>query len=336
MKIHEKYIKRCIDLAKNGFPSAIPNPSVGALLVVDDTIIAEGYTSTYGGNHAEVNAINFAKTHTPDLLTKATLYVTLEPCSHYGKTPPCANLIIESGIPNVVIGTIDPHSKVAGNGIKKLVEANIQVTVGVLEQACYEVNKRFFTYHQKNRPYIILKWAETIDGYIAPLQRDKTAPVWITNSYSRQLVHKWRSEEQAILVGAQTVLADNPSLTTRDWKGLSPIRIVLDERNNLPKNSQVFDEQSTTLIINSQNPTIIVDTLYKKGIQSIIIEGGSKTIQHFIDSGFWDEARVFTGVITFGKGIKAPLLTASEKNNQQISTLRIKEDVLTIYKNKSS
>ncbi len=336
MKIHEKYIKRCIDLAKNGFPSAIPNPSVGALLVVDDTIIAEGYTSTYGGNHAEVNAINFAKTHTPDLLTKATLYVTLEPCSHYGKTPPCANLIIESGIPNVVIGTIDPHSKVAGNGIKKLVEANIQVTVGVLEQACYEVNKRFFTYHQKNRPYIILKWAETIDGYIAPLQRDKTAPVWITNSYSRQLVHKWRSEEQAILVGAQTVLADNPSLTTRDWKGLSPIRIVLDERNNLPKNSQVFDEQSTTLIINSQNPTIIVDTLYKKGIQSLIIEGGSKTIQHFIDSGFWDEARVFTGVITFGKGIKAPLLTASEKNNQQISTLRIKEDVLTIYKNKNS
>jgi len=336
VKIHEKYIKRCIDLAKNGFPSAIPNPSVGALLVVDDTIIAEGYTSTYGGNHAEVNAINFAKTHTPDLLTKATLYVTLEPCSHYGKTPPCANLIIESGIPNVVIGTIDPHSKVAGNGIKKLVEANIQVTVGVLEQACYEVNKRFFTYHQKNRPYIILKWAETIDGYIAPLQRDKTAPVWITNSYSRQLVHKWRSEEQEILVGAQTVLADNPSLTTRDWKGLSPIRIVLDERNNLPKNSQVFDEQSTTLIINSQNPTIIVDTLYKKGIQSIIIEGGSKTIQHFIDSGFWDEARVFTGVITFGKGIKAPLLTASEKNNQQISTLRIKEDVLTIYKNKSS
>jgi len=336
VKIHEKYIKRCIDLAKNGFPSAIPNPSVGALLVVDDTIIAEGYTSTYGGNHAEVNAINFAKTHTPDLLTKATLYVTLEPCSHYGKTPPCANLIIESGIPNVVIGTIDPHSKVAGNGIKKLVEANIQVTVGVLEQACYEVNKRFFTYHQKNRPYIILKWAETIDGYIAPLQRDKTAPVWITNSYSRQLVHKWRSEEQAILVGAQTVLADNPSLTTRDWKGLSPIRIVLDERNNLPKNSQVFDEQSTTLIINSQNPTIIVDTLYKKGIQSLIIEGGSKTIQHFIDSGFWDEARVFTGVITFGKGIKAPLLTASEKNNQQISTLRIKEDVLTIYKNKNS
>lgn len=336
MKIHEKYIKRCIDLAKNGFPSAMPNPSVGALLVVDDMIIAEGYTSAYGGPHAEVNAISFAKTHTPDLLTKATLYVTLEPCSHYGKTPPCANLIVASRIPRVVIGTIDPHSKVAGNGIKKLIEANIQVTVGILEQECYEVNKRFFTYHQKKRPYIILKWAETIDGFVAPLHRDQTAPVWITNPYSRQLVHKWRSEEQAILVGAQTVLADNPSLTTRDWKGTSPMRIVLDERGNLPENAQVFDEEAPTLTINSQDPTIIIDTLFKKEVQSIIIEGGSKTIQRFIDTGLWDEARVFTGITAFGEGTKAPMLPASTNNDQQVSTLRIEEDVLTIYKNKSS
>lgn len=336
MKIHEKYIKRCIDLAKNGFPSAMPNPSVGAVLVVDDIIIAEGYTSAYGGPHAEVNAISFAKTHTPDLLTKATLYVTLEPCSHYGKTPPCANLIVASGIPEVVIGTIDPHSKVAGNGIKKLIEADIQVTVGILEQECYELNKRFFTYHQKKRPYIILKWAETRDGYIAPLSRDKTAPVWITNPYSRQLVHKWRSEEQAILVGAQTVLADNPSLTTRDWKGASPIRIVLDERGNLPESAQVFNKQAPTLTISSQDPIVILNTLFEKEIQSVIIEGGSKTIQHFIDSGFWDEARVFTGTIAFGEGTKAPMLSASDTNSQQTSTDSIKEDVLTIYKNKNS
>ncbi|MEP0265637.1 bifunctional diaminohydroxyphosphoribosylaminopyrimidine deaminase/5-amino-6-(5-phosphoribosylamino)uracil reductase RibD [Dokdonia sp.] len=336
MKIHEKYIKRCIDLAKNGFPSAIPNPSVGALLVIDNVIIAEGYTSAYGGNHAEVNVITYAKKHTPDLITKATLYVTLEPCSHYGKTPPCANLIIESGIQNVVIGTIDPHSKVAGNGVKKLLEAGVTVTVGVLEQACYEVNKRFFTYHEKKRPYIILKWAETIDGYIAPLHRDRTAPVWITNPYSRQLVHKWRSEEQAILVGAQTVLSDNPSLTTRDWEGDSPVRIVLDERDNLPKDAQIFNDQATTISISSQDPKVIVDTLYKKELQSVLIEGGAKTIQQFINARLWDEARVFTGTIAFGEGTKAPLLSSTEKNIQQVSTLLIKEDLLTIYKNKSS
>lgn len=313
----------------------MPNPSVGALLVIDDTIIAEGYTSAYGGNHAEVNAIAFAKKHTPDLITKATLYVTLEPCSHYGKTPPCANLIIESGIKNVVIGTVDPHSKVAGNGIKKLLEAGITVTVGVLEQACYEANKRFFTYHEKKRPYIILKWAETIDGYIAPLHRDRTAPVWITNPYSRQLVHKWRSEEQAILVGAQTVLSDNPSLTTRDWEGDSPIRIVLDERNNLPKDAHIFDDQATTISINSQDPKIIIDTLYQKKLQSVLIEGGAKTLQQFIHAGLWDEARVFTGRIAFGEGTKAPVLPAKE-HIQQASILLIKKDVLTIYKNKTS
>ncbi|MFC4632457.1 bifunctional diaminohydroxyphosphoribosylaminopyrimidine deaminase/5-amino-6-(5-phosphoribosylamino)uracil reductase RibD [Dokdonia ponticola] len=332
MKIHEKYIKRCIELSKNGLPSAMPNPSVGALLVVEDRIIAEGYTSAYGGNHAEVNAIRYAQTHTPALITKATLYVTLEPCSHFGKTPPCADLVITSGIPKVVIGTIDPHAKVAGNGIKKLIEAGIDVTVGVLEAECYEANKRFFTFNKKKRPYIILKWAETWDGYIAPLERSKTAPVWITNTYSRQLVHKWRSEEQAILVGAQTVLADNPSLTTRDWYGKSPLRIVLDERDDLPKETAVFNQEAETMVIASQDPEEIGHILYEKDIQSVIIEGGSKTLQRFIDSDIWDEARVFTGKTIFGGGTKAPIFTQKQQSNIPVYQY-IKGDTLTIYKN---
>ena len=321
-------------MAKNGLPSAMPNPSVGALLLVDTTIIAEGYTSAYGGSHAEVNAITYAQTHTPELLTKATLYVTLEPCSHYGKTPPCADLVIASGIKKVVIGTIDPHAKVAGNGIKKLLEAGIDVTVGVLEPHCHEVNKRFFTFHEKKRPYIILKWAETVDGYIAPLHKDKKSPVWITNTYSRQLVHKWRSEEQAILVGAQTVLTDNPSLTTRDWHGTSPLRIVLDERTNLPKDAQVFNNQAETLIIASQDPKEVVDQLYIKGIQSVIIEGGAKTLQRFIDAGIWDEARVFTGPIAFEQGVTSPTLTQNKKHITQASQ-DCKGDLLTIYTHKT-
>jgi diaminohydroxyphosphoribosylaminopyrimidine deaminase/5-amino-6-(5-phosphoribosylamino)uracil reductase len=332
VKIHEKYIKRCIDLAKNGLPSAMPNPSVGALLLVDGVIIAEGYTSAYGGSHAEVHAITYAQTHTPELITKATLYVTLEPCSHYGKTPPCADLVIASGIQKVVIGTIDPHAKVAGNGIKKLIEAGIDVTVGVLESECYEANKRFFTFHKKKRPYVILKWAETVDGYIAPAERDKTAPVWITNSYSRQLVHTWRSEEQAILVGAQTVLADNPSLTTRDWYGKSPLRVVLNEREELPQDLHIFNEEAETLVIPSQDPKEITTILYEKGIQSVIIEGGAKTLQRFIDAGIWDEASVFTGTTTFGKGTRAPHLLQKQQDNAALSQ-DIKGDTLTTYKN---
>jgi len=332
VNIHEKYIKRCIDLAKNGLPGAMPNPSVGALLIVDNLIIAEGYTSAYGGPHAEVNAITYAQIHTPELIKKATLYVSLEPCSHYGKTPPCADLVIASSIPKVVIGTIDPHAKVAGNGIKKLIEAGIDVTVGVLEDECYEVNKRFFTYHKRKRPYIILKWAQTSDGYIAPKHRNKKAPVWITNSHSRQLVHKWRSEEQAILVGAQTVLADNPSLTTRDWHGKSPLRIVLTNGIDLPKDACIFNDQAETLIITSQDPKEISDILYKKEVQSIIIEGGAKTLQSFINSNIWDEARVFTSKVTFGNGVKAPMISKQENSISQ----DIKGDFLITHKNKTS
>lgn len=317
-------------MAKNGLPAAMPNPSVGALLVHNDTIIAEGYTSAYGGAHAEVNCIAFAKAQTPDLIPTSTLYVTLEPCSHFGKTPPCANLIIDSGIKKVVIGTLDPFAKVAGRGIKKLREAGIDVTVGILEKECYIINRRFFTYHEKKRPYIILKWAQSQDGFIAPREKNEQKPVWITNQYSRQLVHKWRSEEQAILVGANTVIVDNPSLTTRDWEGTSPIRVVIDVQGNLTKDFAVFNNYSRTITIDTLDPQEICKTLYKENIQSVIIEGGSKTLARFIESNVWDEARIFTGPIHLKDGIKAPVLS---KTFMPLDSKIIQGDVLAFYKN---
>ena len=251
VKIHENYIKRCIEIAKNGLGTTAPNPMVGCVIVYNSKIIGEGYTSAYGGNHAEVNAINSVKDKS--LLKKATLYVTLEPCSHYGKTPPCSDLIIKHQIANVVIGTIDTHSKVAGKGIEKLKNVGCNVTVGVLDDECKVHHKRFFTFHNKQRPYIILKWAETKDGFIAPKQKNEQQPVWITNELSRQLVHKWRAEEQAILVGTQTVIADNPSLTVRDWTGKNPIRIVIDRDLKLPKDYNVYNSEAETIVISKDN-----------------------------------------------------------------------------------
>lgn len=317
-------------MAKNGLPDAMPNPSVGALLVHNNTIIAEGFTSAYGGAHAEVNCIAFAQENYPERLPESTLYVTLEPCSHYGKTPPCAHLIIDSGIKRVIIGTIDPHAKVAGKGIKLLLEAGIDVSVGFLEKECQEINKRFFTFHTSKRPYIILKWAASQDGFMAPTSKSEQKPVWITNTFSRQLVHKWRSEEQAILVGAKTVLEDNPSLTTRDWHGKSPTRIVLDTRNNLPQNLAVFNNDAKTLTLHTTDPTKICDALYKEDIQSVIIEGGANTLQAFIDLELWDEARVFTGATFLKKGIKAPVLGTQAAHT---SSQDIQGDRLTIFKN---
>lgn len=311
----------------------MPNPSVGAVIVYEDRIIGEGYTSTYGGSHAEVNAIAFAKANFPNLLPKSTIYVSLEPCSHFGKTPPCAHLIIDSGIKNVVIGTIDPFAKVAGAGIKKLMEAGCAVTVGVLEKDCQEVNKRFFCFHQKKRPYIILKWAETTDGYIAPILRDVQKPVWITNKFSQQLTHKWRSEEQAILVGGQTILSDNPSLTTRSWEGTSPLRVVIDTHKNLSQDLAVFDDNASTLQLSTKDPHAICHHLFKEEIQSVIIEGGTKTLQSFIDANLWDSARVFTGNSTFGNGVVAPLLP----EHAIIDTKKqLIDDILISYKNKNS
>lgn len=333
MKIHEKYIKRCIELAKNGLPAAMPNPSVGAVIVLENKIIGEGFTSVYGGNHAEVNAINAVKDKS--LLQKSTIYVSLEPCSHFGKTPPCCDLLIESKIPNVVIGTVDPNVKVAGNGIKKLIESGAKVTVGILEKECIESNIRFFTFHQKKRPYIILKWAESQDGFIAPESKIAQKPVWITNEFSRQLVHKWRSEEQAILVGTQTVIDDNPKLNVRDWSGKNPVRIVLDQNNRISKESHIFDNEAKTIVISSTeidfNKNIgiqITDILFNNNLQSVIIEGGSLTLQTFINENLWDEARVFKGKLLLENGTKAPVLK-SEWTERQF----ILNDELLIFKN---
>ncbi len=323
MKIHEKYIKRCIELAKNGLGTTYPNPLVGSVIVYNNEIIGEGWHQKAGEPHAEVNAIHSVKDKS--LLSKATIYVSLEPCSHFGKTPPCCDLIIANKIPNVVIGTIDPFAKVAGNGIKKLLEAGKKVTIGILEDECNELNKRFFTFHTKKRPYIILKWAESQDGFIAPLEREKKEPVWITNEFSRQLVHKWRSEEQAILVGTNTVLEDNPSLTVRNWTGNNPIRIVLDQKKRIPKESPIFDTQANTLLISKDTINFknaiaseIADFLFKNEIQSVIIEGGRQTLQTFIDANIWDEARVFKGAKALKNGIKAPLITSVNAKKEQL------------------
>lgn len=345
MANHELYIQRCIEIGKNGLGTTRPNPMVGAVIVLNNKIIGEGYTSAYGGNHAELNAINSVKNK--DLLKESTLYVTLEPCSHYGKTPPCSDLIIKHSIPNVVIGCIDDNTLVAGKGIKKLREAGTNVIVGILERACKEHHKRFFTYHNKKRPYIILKWAETSDGFIAPDTKNEQKPVWITNKYSRQIVHKWRTEEQAILVGTNTVLQDNPSLTVRDWTGENPIRVVLDGNIKLSQDFNVFDDASKTIIITNKEVSStksnvfedvvfyesnlaheVCDVLFEHQINSVIIEGGSKTLQTFIDENLWDEARVFTGNTCFKKGTKAPIL-----NSKLVSQQRISTDILKIYKN---
>ena len=331
MQKHEFYIKRCLQIAKNGLGNTRPNPMVGAVVVYNNKIIGEGFTSAYGSNHAEVNAINSVSDQS--VLNKSTLYVTLEPCSHFGKTPPCSDLIIKHKIPEVVIGCIDYNPEVAGKGIAKLKASGCNVTVGVLEAECKTHHKRFFTFHNKKRPYIILKWAETKDGFIAPMTKKEKKPVWITNSYSRQLVHKWRTEEQAILVGTNTVIEDNPSLNVRDWTGQNPIRVVLDRETKLNSNLNVFDDTAetiriTNLEIDYKKPIAIqiAAFLIKKKINSIIIEGGSKTLQTFINQDFWDEARVFIGDVEFKKGIKAPRL-----EGKLLSETKIKNDLLRIY-----
>ena len=345
MKVQEKYIKRCIELAKNGLGTTYPNPLVGCVIVYENKIIGEGWHKKSGEAHAEVIAIESVENK--KLLSSSTLYVSLEPCSHFGKTPPCADLILKYKIPNVVIGTIDPNSKVAGKGIQKLKDSGVNVTFGILEKECNELNKRFFTFHRKSRPFIILKWAESSDGFISPKNRDEQKPVWISNEYSRKLVHKWRSEEQAILVGTQTIIDDNPSLTVRDWTGENPIRVIIDKENNFDSSKNVFDNQAKTIVFSSKEVTsnsetiqnikidfdinstqTIVEKLYENNIQSIIIEGGSKTIQSFIDANIWDEARVFIGEIKLHDGTKAP-----EFKKAIYSKSYLKKDTLLTYRN---
>ena len=341
---HEHYIKRCLEISKLGIGTTRPNPSVGAVLVVDDRIIGEGFTSPYGGNHAEVNAISTVRDSS--LLATATMYVTLEPCSHFGKTPPCADLIIKSEIKKVVIGCIDSNVLVAGKGIERLQNAGCEVIVGVLEKECKAHHKRFFTFQTKKRPFIILKWAQTLDAYVAPKNRAIQAPVWITNEASRQLVHKWRSEEQAILVGTTTVLDDNPGLDVRYWNGENPVRIVIDKELKISTNLKVYDGSVKTIFINGRSTSVkgaiffekinfskpiaiqICAVLFKHNIQSLIVEGGTKTIQTFIDENLWDEARVFSGEVHFNDGLNAPILDVIPTNEENI-----KGDTLKTYLN---
>lgn len=346
MNIHEKYIKRCIELAQNGLGKTYPNPMVGSVIVYDDKIIGEGWHQKAGEPHAEVNAINSVKDKS--LLKHATIYVSLEPCSHFGRTPPCSDLIIERDIKKVVIGTMDPFAKVAGRGIKKLMDAGCEVKIGVLEDECLELNKRFFTFHKKQRPYIVLKWAQTSDGFIAPESRDKKRPVWITNQYSGQIVHKWRSEEAAILVGTNTAIEDNPSLNIRKWTGNNPSRIVIDRNLKIPKDYSLFDGKQKTIVLCQDRPknagkenlifedlnfseniaNKICAVLYKHELQSVIIEGGTHILQQFIDADLWDEARIFTGKSYFEKGTKAPVISGKPLQEKCIAN-----DQLKIYRN---
>ena len=312
-------MQRALDLAILGQGSVSPNPLVGCVVVHENKIIGEGYHKIFGGPHAEVNAI--ASVSDKSLLNKSSLYVSLEPCNHYGKTPPCTEFILQMGIPRVVVSNQDPNPIVAGKGIEKLRNAGVELILNIKEKEGKWLNRRFFTSHSHQRPYIILKWAQTSDGFIAKEDYDSK---WISNELSRQLVHKWRSEEDAILVGFNTALHDNPQLNVRDWSGRNPIRIVIDHQLDLPKDHFLYDSRQKTIIFNKilndikgnieyiQSPDIsvgfILKSLFKRNIQSIIIEGGSKLITQFMEAGLWDEARVFTAKKVFHKGISAPIM----------------------------
>lgn len=319
----ERFMHRALFLANLGLGKVAPNPLVGCVIVHDNTIIGEGYHQFYGGPHAEVNAIR--QVENPNLLKNATAYVTLEPCSHFGKTPPCSDLLIKSGIQKVVIGTKDSNPLVAGKGIEKLKKAGIEVIENVLESECRQINRRFFTFHEKSRPYVILKWAQTSDGYLDKQRSsDEIGVNWISEPETKSLVHKWRSEEQAILVGRNTIMNDNPSLTVRDYFGKNPTRIVIDSQLAINNVKNVFSEDAKTLVFNriknEKTGTIewikiqetttetILKELFKRGIQSLLVEGGSRTLQYFIIDNNWDEARVIVGNVNFGSGIKAPVM----------------------------
>ena len=318
----EKYIARCIQLAKNGLCNAAPNPMVGAVIVHNDTIIGEGYHIRCGEAHAEVNAVRSVKDES--LLKESTIYVSLEPCSHHGKTPPCADLIINKGIPRVVVGCQDPFSLVAGRGIAKLRETGIEVKVGVLEEECRQLIRRFVTFNTLRRPFITLKWAESADGFI-DLHRTEGHPYIFSSPLSSMLVHKRRAEHSAILVGRRTALLDNPSLTTRNWYGKNPVRMVIDKDLALPKHLALFDGSVRTLVFTQQEDTSnrpnvehirldfkidilpqIMEVLYKEKLQSLMVEGGSILLQSFIDAGCWDEAYIEQSDAHLKDGVKAP------------------------------
>jgi diaminohydroxyphosphoribosylaminopyrimidine deaminase / 5-amino-6-(5-phosphoribosylamino)uracil reductase len=330
------FMMRALELALEGSGYVSPNPLVGCVIVHDDKIIGEGWHRKYGEAHAEVNAVNSVENKS--LLQESTVYVNLEPCSHFGKTPPCADMLITNRVKKVVVANLDSNPIVAGNGVKKLRDAGIHVITGICEEEGRELNKRFFTFMEKQRPYIILKWAQTADDFIA---RENYDSKWISNEYSRQLVHKWRTEEDALLIGTKTAAHDNPQLNVRDWTGRNPVRVVLDRFLRLDPKLHVFDNKQKTICYNVMNheehngmslirlddkdfiKNVLTD-LYKQKIQSVIIEGGSQTLLSFVEAGLWDEARIFISPHTFIKGIAAPMITGKLIREEQIEgdTLR--------------
>ena len=343
-------MRRCLELAECGLGNVAPNPMVGAAVVYNGRIIGEGYHRKCGEAHAEVNAINAVEDKA--LLRESTLYVSLEPCSHTGKTPPCTDLIIEHQIPRVVIAMVDPFEKVAGSGIQKLRDNGVDVTVGVLEDEARWLNRRFITFHTKKRPYIILKWAQTLDGFI-DIERTADSPIepnWITNNACRTLVHRWRSEENGILVGNKTVINDNPKLNIRFWQGTNPTRILIDRTLSTPSDRAIFDGSQPTIVFTGKNSgssnrkdlfdnidnlkVVAIDFakdtelqmfeyLYGQNIQSIIVEGGANTLQRFIDINRWDEARIFYGPKLFFKGVKAPSIVGEPIGSEEIDGTRL-------------
>lgn len=324
----EKYMMRCIQLARNGCLGAAPNPMVGAVVVCDGQIIGEGYHARCGEAHAEVNAINCVKDES--LLRRSTLYVSLEPCAHYGKTPPCARLIVSKGIPKVVIGCQDPFSKVSGKGIEILRNAGCEVVLGVLEKACQDLNKAFFTVQLKHRPFITLKWAQSADGFMDVI-RDGDEPVKLSSPLTQMVAHKRRSAHQAIMVGTRTAWLDNPSLNVRAWSGPQPLRIVIDKDLTLPRQLNLFDDSQPTLVVTEKSETIagamtfqadfkrsilpqLMEELLRRNIQSLLVEGGAQLLQSFIDEGLWDEIYVEQCPQVLGHGILSPSLIIPKKS----------------------
>lgn len=343
------FMRRCFELASLGMGHVAPNPMVGCVIVKNGEIIAEGYHKNYGGHHAEINALLNFKNLNESVKRDSVMYVSLEPCNHYGKTPPCSEAIIESGISKVVVSNLDPNPLVSGSGLAKLKSAGVNVIHGILNDEGAFVNRRFLVYHLKKRPYIILKWAASADGFMAPLSNkrsDEKQPFWISSESSRKLVQKWRSEEQAILVGKNTVLEDNPRLTSRHPGGKNPIRIIIDPALELGLEFRVFQQEGRVMVLNNCQDSKVNQTeylrfnkndlsnllhiLYKSGVQSLIVEGGKFTLDRFIESGLWDETRVFTAPHTLNSGLEAPTIKATPSIKERIET-----DDLDIYYNKN-
>ncbi|MBQ9470268.1 MAG: bifunctional diaminohydroxyphosphoribosylaminopyrimidine deaminase/5-amino-6-(5-phosphoribosylamino)uracil reductase RibD [Bacteroidales bacterium] len=346
---HEELMGRCLDLALNGIGSVAPNPMVGAVIVHNNRIIGEGYHARYGEAHAEVNAINSVKDKS--LLKESTLYVSLEPCTHFGKTPPCADRIVEEGIPRVVVAMPDPNPVVNGRGVEMLRQHGVEVTVGVLEERARELNRQYIVHQTKQRPYVVLKWAQTLDGFIDRIRDGADQPAeWITNEQARMMVHKWRSEHQAIMVGTNTVEADNPQLNVRYWHGKNPTRVVIDRRLRLSAKAHVFDGSQPTLLFTGNNSNAltrrnefagieklevisldfakevegqILKELSSRQISSILVEGGGAFLSSFVKKNLWDEARIFVGNKFFGTGIKAPAAEGTLHSFDQIGNSKL-------------